>query len=124
MKLKDKEAWQEVIANNITDDGYGSCGILFAALWAGEMERELAEGKNLADIADECSHTADDSMGKYGVTGFQYGLAVSLLSVCWEHGEELRRWHNLKTQFHDEGERANESGGVLNPALIKMEKAQ
>lgn len=123
MKFKDEKVWQEAIANSITDDGYGSSCLLFTALWAGEMERELAAGKNLADIAGECSDAADGSMGKYGVTGFQYGMAVSLLSACWEHGEELRRWHNLKTQIQDEGERANESGGVLNPALITIKEA-
>lgn len=26
-----------------------------------------------------------------------------------------------KTQIRDEGEKANESGGVLNPALLNME---
>jgi len=33
---------------------------------------------------------------------------------------ELRQWHNLKTQIKDEGEKANASGGVLNPALLTI----
>jgi len=33
-----------------------------------------------------------------------YGAAVAILSKVWKHGEELRRWHNLKTQIGDEGE--------------------
>ena len=41
-----------------------------------------------------------------------------MLSQVWEHGEELRRWHNLDTQIHDEGEKANDEGSVLNPALL------
>jgi hypothetical protein len=49
-----------------------------------------------------------------------YGCAVSILAKCWQHGDQLRRWHNLKTQIRDEGERANESGGVLNPALLNI----
>ena len=50
-----------------------------------------------------------------------YGAAVSTLVAVWEHGEALRRWHNLKTQIGNEGERANASGGVLNPALLTVE---
>jgi hypothetical protein len=38
----------------------------------------------------------------------------------WKHGEALRLWHNLKTQIRDEGEKANESGGVLNPACLSI----
>lgn len=60
------------------------------------------------------SHTADTE----GVTGFMYGCAVTQLYWHWVHGEELRRWHNLDTQIGDEGEKANESGGVLNPAIL------
>jgi hypothetical protein len=52
-----------------------------------------------------------------------YGAAVSVLSSCWEHGEELRRWHNLDVQIHDEGEKANETGAVLNPAIMCIGKS-
>jgi hypothetical protein len=38
----------------------------------------------------------------------------------YELDEELRRWHNLRTQIGDEGEKANEDGGVLNPALLRV----
>ena len=48
-----------------------------------------------------------------------YG-AVSTLSKVWEHGEELRRWSNLDLQIGNEGEKANESGGTLNPALLNV----
>jgi len=40
--------------------------------------------------------------------------------VVWAHGEALRLWHNLKYQLRDEGEKANETGGVLNPALLNL----
>ena len=77
----------------------------------------MEKGEKLEDVANECSNEADTE----GITGFMYGAAVSVLASCWEHGEELRRWHNLKTQIRDEGEKANESGGVLNPALLNIE---
>ena len=82
------------------------------------MEEGIGDGKKLEDIAQATSHEADTE----GITGFMYGCAVSLLSQAWKHGEELRRWHNLDTQIKDEGEKANESGGVLNPALLNITK--
>jgi len=32
----------------------------------------------------------------------------------------LRRWHNKENQIGTEGDKANESGGVLNPALLSI----
>lgn len=49
-----------------------------------------------------------------------YGCAVSALAKFWVHGEQLRIWHNLDIQIGNEGEKANESGGVLNPALLNI----
>jgi hypothetical protein len=114
MKIKDQETWEKGKANN--QDPYGSGIYRYAERWADMMEERMAQGAQLADIAKATSHEADDE----GITGFMYGAAVSTLSHVWEHGEELRRWHNLDTQIKDEGERANESGGVLNPALLNI----
>jgi hypothetical protein len=90
--------------------------ITYAEQWADLMERDMAAGKKLEDVAEATSHEADTD----GVTGFMYGAAVSVLAQVWEHGEALRRWHNLKTQIGHEGERANETGGTLNPALLNV----
>jgi len=76
----------------------------------------MANGETVEDCADTASHLADSE----GITGFMYGCAVAILAKVWVHGEALRRWHNLKTQLRDEGEKANESGGVLNPALLNL----
>lgn len=114
MRLIDKEGWEKTVAVN--DDPYGKAGVSFAERWANLMEARIANGERLADIAQATCREADTE----GITGFMYGCAVSILSKVWAHGEELRRWHNLDTQIHDEGERANESGGVLNPALLRI----
>lgn len=34
---------------------------------------------------------------------------------------KLRRWHNKDIQLGTEGDAANESGGVLNPALLHIQ---
>lgn len=88
----------------------------YAETWANLMELHISEGSKLEDIADTQSHEADTE----GITGFMYGAAVSILSQCWTHGEQLRVWHNLKTQIGTEGEKANQNGGVLNPAMLNI----
>lgn len=113
--ITDQDGWDKTVAAN-DDGGYGRAVMVYAAQWANLMEERLDRGERLADIAEQTSHLADTE----GITGFMYGCAVSILSKVWKHGEELRRWHNLKTQIGNEGEKANESGGVLNPALLKI----
>ena len=116
MKIKEgmQADWDKTVAAN--DDPYGKAGVSYTQRWAEMMEAKLEAGEKLEDIADKTSHEADTE----GITGFMYGCAVSILSQVWEHGEELRRWHNKDVQIGDEGDKANESGGVLNPALLNI----
>lgn len=116
MKIKQgqEDAWKCCIKNN--QDPYGKASINYAQRWAEAMEREIAEGRSISEVAERTSHEADTE----GITGFMYGCAVSVLSGVWEHGEELRQWHNLDTQIGNEGEEANKSGGVLNPAILNI----
>lgn len=97
-------------------DSYSARCVSYGEDWAMLMEELMSQGKKIEEIADATSHQADTD----GITGFMYGAAVSGLSKFWEHGEALRRWHNLRTQIGKEGERANETGGTLNPALLNI----
>jgi hypothetical protein len=112
--VKDQATWDKQVEQNT--DSYGACVIRYAARWANLMEKRLKTGAGLKDIADKEGHRANTE----GITGFMYGCAVQILAAVWEHGEELRVWHNLKTQVGIEGERANASGGVLNPAILNI----
>lgn len=114
MALRDEEGWKKAVAANT--DGYGGGVMSFAERWARLMEGRMANGDTLEAYAEEASSLADNE----GITGFMYGCAVSILSQVWIHGDQLRRWHNLKTQIGNEGEKANASGGVLNPALLNI----
>lgn len=114
MKLIDEEGWERAV--KINDDPYGSCVIRYAKRWAELMESEIAKGTALEACAKSTSHDADTE----GVTGFMYGCAVDILVKVWAHGEELRKWHNIDCQIGTEGEKANESGGVLNPAILTI----
>lgn len=119
MKIKPEleKEYAEYVAKN--SDPYGGCVVKYSEAWADEIEKALAEGKKLEDVAEKLSHEVD-KRPDFGITGFQYGCVVQGLAHFWEHGEQLRRWHNLATQIKDEGEKANESGGVLNPALLNI----
>lgn len=112
--MSDAEAWEAWKAAN--KDGYGGAVMTYSERWARLMQGEIAGGRTVADVAKEASHDADLD----GITGFMYGCAVSMLAKCWKHGEDLRRWHNLSTQIGNEGEKANESGGTLNPAVLSL----
>ena len=114
MKVKDQKFWDAQVKANT--DPYGGATIKYTEAWANLMEKRMADGTKLADIAKQASHDADEE----GITGFMDDCAVSVLAKVWEHGEELRHWHNLDTQIGDEGEKANESGGTLNPALLNI----
>ena len=87
-------------------DPYSRGVISFEDRWVDLMEAELAKGKTVAECAEETSDAADTE----GITGFMYGCAVTGLSKFWEHGEELRRWHNKEYDY--------QGSGVVNPAVI------
>lgn len=119
MKLKAGTEEQYATYKSNNTDPYGARVVSYGEDWADLMEGRMSKGEALEDIAEATSRQADTD----GITGFMYGAAVSALAHCWEHGERLRVWHNRKTQIGTEGERANESGGVLNPALFCVSDA-
>lgn len=98
-----------------TDD-YGARIVSYSEHWAYLMEAAISQGRRLEDIALETSREADSD----GITGYMYGAAVGALARFWEHGEALRHWSNLRVQIGNEGELANRTGGVLNPALVSI----
>ena len=109
MKVKngEEENFKEFIEIN-SHDGYSRAGSEYAVRWAELMEKERENGKSIRDMAKVTSHQADTE----GITGFMYGCAVSALAQLWEHGEELRKWHNAKYNHHGDG--------VVNPAIITV----
>lgn len=112
MEIKNQEHWNKWVESN--KDPYGNAVVEYAERWANMMEEAMSKGETLEQCAERTSNDADTE----GITGFMYGAAVQVLVTSWEHGEQLRRWHNLQTQIKDEGEKANETGGVLNPAIL------
>lgn len=95
-------------------DGYSRACFTYAERWAELMEKKIEEigdaRETIIKYADDLSHEADTE----GITGFMYGCAVSILSQCWEYGEELRKWHNKEYNY--------DGDGVVNPAVLKVGK--
>lgn len=107
IELSDAEYWNETKRIN-SEDGYGAATIEFAECWAKLMQSEIKQGKTVVDCAEKTSF----ELGFLGITGFMYGMSVSILSKCWAHGEELRKWHNK--------EYGHEGDGVVNPAVLTL----
>lgn len=112
--LIDEAAWNTGLSSNT--DSYGAAVYRYADAWARVMEAHVSAGQTIEQCAKDDSSTADTE----GITGFMYGCAVAILCRCWIHGEALRRWHNHDTQIGNEGDEANETGTVLNPAVLSI----
>lgn len=87
MTLTDADGWEQAKAANT--DPYGGAVMTYAERWARIMEARMNHGERLEDIADECSHLANEE----GITGFMFGAAVSTLAHVWKYGRELMVWH-------------------------------
>lgn len=109
-QLKNPDAWKEWRDNNT--DAYGGACVRVAY----NVMKKLDDGEPIADV-HELICDADD-VG--GITGFMAGAVASMVSGCHERGEEFRRLWNGDVAIGDEGGKANDSGGVLNPALLNI----
>lgn len=94
-------------------DPYGRRCFTYAEDWA-EMLEKLIENSNedplkvIITYAEETGHKADYD----GITGFMYGMAVNILSQCWEYGEYLRKWYNKEYDY--------DGDGIVNPAILTI----
>jgi hypothetical protein len=101
------------------EDMYSAVIMYAAKEWAEAMEGDLTDGTSVEDVAAPSFNVINDSLTPWNLTALQYSACVAVLSGSWEHGETLRRWHNLATQVGTEGEEANEKGGILNAGIIE-----
>lgn len=107
LELKDIEGWHK--SREANTDPYGKAALDYAEGWAKLMQIEIAKGKTVK----ECAENTSFELNFLGITGFMYGCAVNLLSQCWVHGEDLRKWHNK--------EYGHEGDGVVNPAILSVD---
>lgn len=110
MEFKDEEgkkAWDSMVEVN-SKDPYGMAVVKYARRWAKCMQKLIAEGKSVLEIAKQASYDCDIE----GITGFMYGCAVNALAKSWKYGEELRKWHNKEYEY--------EGDGVANPVVLTV----
>lgn len=117
LTLRDPAGWHKAVEVNKADP-YSNAVIVYAEKWARIMEARMkqVDGLTVAECAEAASHLADDD----GITGFMYGAAVSTLSAVWIHGDALRAWHNRQYLSEEKAKAADESGGVVNPAILTI----
>lgn len=110
--LKGKEqTYQDWYNKNL--DAYGHGIFTFAERWAELMENAIENSEDspmevIIKRADGLSDIADTEV----ITGYMYGCAVHILSLCWEYGEFLRKWHNKEYNY--------DGDGVVNPAILTV----
>lgn len=119
MKIKDQAGWDEAKKNN--KDPYGARILSYAEDWANLLEKEIeASGRSPAEVIETHANKFSQEADYDRITGFMYSMAVNTLFYAWEHGDLLRRWHNLRSQLGTEGEEANKKGTVLNTSIINI----
>lgn len=107
---KGKEEDYMVCVETNSKNEYSRAVINFLESWADLMEERILNGEKICDMAEQTSNDADTE----GITGFMYGCAVNILAQVWEHGEELRRWHNEQYGYNGEG--------TVNPAVVTIKR--
>jgi len=110
LELSNPEGWQKSREKN--SDPYGRAALDYAEGWAKLMQIEIAKGKTVR----ECADYTQKGLGFLGITGFQYGCAVGILSQTWKYGEELRKWHNREYGVSEDKK------GVVNPAILTVSR--
>ncbi len=114
MSIIETEKWNKCV--EINSDSYGKACVDVAR----RVMEILDEEPNDFDT-HKIICRADDETGAGGITGFMAGCVASMVSQYHSRGEEFRKKWNVGNQIKDEGEKANESGGILNPAIVEID---
>lgn len=113
MAIVDQTAWLSCV--NANRDAYGKCCVDVARRVMLILDEEPGEIDCHSLI---CRADVDTNAG--GITGFMAGCVAEMVSKVHSRGEEFRRKWNIDTQISDEGKKANETGRILNPALMNI----
>jgi hypothetical protein len=118
MPISDQVSWDKWVAANT--DAYGGACINVAR----EAMRLLDERPEPITDTHKLICDADDAAKTGGITGFMAGCVAQMIAKCHSRGEEFRRAWNGENQLGDEGDRANDKGTILNPAVLCVGKKQ
>ena len=112
MPIVNAAAWKKAV--EINDDPYGKACVDVAR----RVMKLLDKQQDFDTHKIICKADKDVEAG--GITGFMAGCVASMVSKVHSRGDEFRRKWNTDNQIKDEGEKANETGDVLNPALLTI----
>jgi hypothetical protein len=113
MPITNEKMWNEWVVNNT--DPYGK-----ACVDVARKAMELLDADPGPIKTDDLIRRADDAVSTGGITGFMAACVAQMISQCHSRGEEFRRQWNEDNQLGNEGDRANQSGGILNPAILEI----
>ena len=113
--MKDEQAWNTWVEKN--QGPYGKACVDVAR----EVMKELDKNNPFDTHKIICD--ADKSINAGGITGFMAGCVAEMVSVCHERGEDFRKQWNTANQIGNEGDKANEGKGILNPALLTINES-
>lgn len=110
-QFKDEEArklWQDNVSRD--HSSYSDGVFHYAECWAKFMQYLM--NKHNVTVEKIAKNTSRDANLNGGLSIYQFGCAVKILSQIWKYGEELRIWHNKEYGY--------EGNGVVNPALLTI----
>lgn len=114
MPITNKLRWGRFVDSNKGDYGKACVDVAREAMRLLDTDeyKEFDTHKLICD--------ADDNIEAGGITGFMAGCVAQMISTCHSRGNEFRIKWNSDNQIGTEGDDANISGGVLNPALMNV----
>ena len=113
MPIVQQEDWDACVQKN--QDPYGGDCVNVARRVMEILDEEPGEFDSHKIVC-----RADDETKTGGITGFMAGCVANMVSSFHSRGDEFRRAWNLDNQIGNEGEKANEGEGVLNPAVLNV----
>ena len=114
MPIINQKKWDDCVKMNA--DSYGK-----ACVDVARKVMEILDANEPFDTYKIIRQADDEALGKNGgITGFMAGCVAQMVSQYHNRGEEFRKAWNKDNQIEDEGDRANDSGGILNPALLNI----
>ena len=114
MPIINQKGWDDCVKMNT--DSYGK-----ACVDVARRVMEILDTNEPFDTHKIICQADDEALGKEGgITGFMAGCVAEMVSKYHSRGEEFRKAWNKDNQIGDEGDRANDSGGILNPALLNI----
>lgn len=115
MRLRHESEYKTWKMNN--NNALGDYIVRFADRWMELMESRIEKGEQVQDIASKTMKLADTD----GLTEAMKFSAISIVTLCWAYGDDLREWFKKETEGEEEEEDATEAqwGSSFRPVWLR-----